>query len=232
MVVMGGSHYVSGKLVDMLSHVSFSYDGINFTRPSPVSVENSIRSPFDWIWRVTWKGNTGYAVMYRSRMQDNSNRIMVIKTTDGTTYKKVSEPDIDSLPNEATIRFDRNNNMLILLRREANAKGMLGISSPPYNDWKWSCLAYRLGGPNFLVLKNNRLYIGSRLYQPGSAKTVIYFTDTEGNVEKTIELPSGGDTSYPGLLIFRNRLWISYYSGHEGKTSIYLAKIRNKDLLH
>ncbi|MBT5884330.1 MAG: exo-alpha-sialidase, partial [Planctomycetaceae bacterium] len=31
---------------------------------------------------------------------------------------------------------------------------------------------------------------------------------------------------YPGLVMHNGLLWISYYSSHEQKTSIYLAKVR------
>jgi len=41
-----------------------------------------------------------------------------------------------------------------------------------------------------------------------------------------IRLPSGGDCSYPGLVWHEDLLWMSYYSSHEGKASIYLARIR------
>ncbi|OQB35591.1 MAG: hypothetical protein BWY09_02248 [Candidatus Hydrogenedentes bacterium ADurb.Bin179] len=41
-----------------------------------------------------------------------------------------------------------------------------------------------------------------------------------------LELPSGGDTSYPGLVWYDGLLWVSYYASHEGKTSIYLAKVK------
>jgi hypothetical protein len=41
-----------------------------------------------------------------------------------------------------------------------------------------------------------------------------------------VELPSGGDTSYPGFAWHDDMLWVSYYASHEGKTNIYLAKIR------
>ena len=40
-----------------------------------------------------------------------------------------------------------------------------------------------------------------------------------------LRLPSGGDNSYPGFVWYKDRLWTSYYSSHEGKTSVYLAKI-------
>ena len=104
------------------------------------------------------------------------------------------------------------------------------IHSPSYKDWKWITLSYRLGGPNFLVLDDGRLCVGSRLYETGGNKTIIYVTDNKGKAEKKFLLASGGDTSYPGLLKYKKYLWISYYSSHEGKASIYLAKIRVKDL--
>ncbi len=37
--------------------------------------------------------------------------------------------------------------------------------------------------------------------------------------------PSGGDTSYPGLVWDKNQLWMSYFSSHEGKSAIYLARV-------
>jgi hypothetical protein len=47
-----------------------------------------------------------------------------------------------------------------------------------------------------------------------------------GGYEPVLTFPSGGDTSYPGLVWHDGLLWMSYYSSHEGKTSIYLAKIK------
>jgi hypothetical protein len=46
---------------------------------------------------------------------------------------------------------------------------------------------------------------------------------------ETLKLPSGGDTSYAGLVWHDDLLWISYYSSHESKTSIYLARVKFKD---
>jgi hypothetical protein len=44
--------------------------------------------------------------------------------------------------------------------------------------------------------------------------------------EPELVLPSGGDTSYPGFAFDDGLLWTMYYSSHEGKTAIYLAKVR------
>jgi hypothetical protein len=48
----------------------------------------------------------------------------------------------------------------------------------------------------------------------------------DGKLSECLKLPSGGDTSYAGLVLHEGLLWVSYYSSHEGKTSIYLAKVR------
>ncbi|MBN9121401.1 MAG: hypothetical protein J0I06_19995 [Planctomycetes bacterium] len=38
--------------------------------------------------------------------------------------------------------------------------------------------------------------------------------------------PSGGDTSSAGLVWHHGVLWVSYYSSHEGKSAVYLAKVK------
>ncbi|WP_253289741.1 hypothetical protein [Verrucosispora sioxanthis] len=38
-------------------------------------------------------------------------------------------------------------------------------------------------------------------------------------------LPSGGDSSYPGLVWHDDRLHVSYYSSHEGHSCVYLAEV-------
>jgi len=56
-----------------------------------------------------------------------------------------------------------------------------------------------------------------------------YRTD-KGTLTETLKLPSAGDTSYAGLVWHDDLLWISYYSSHEERTSIYLARVRFPDL--
>jgi hypothetical protein len=72
--------------------------------------------------------------------------------------------------------------------------------------------------------------MGTRLYEPDGHYTGILVTDLDGNILKTIKLPSKGDTSYPGMVIYDGQLWFTYYSTHETKTSIYLTTIPLKKL--
>jgi len=59
-----------------------------------------------------------------------------------------------------------------------------------------------------------------------SAPRSVGSTPDAGTLNEALKLPSGGDTSYAGLVWHEGLLWISYYSSHEGKTSIYLAKVK------
>ena len=61
--------------------------------------------------------------------------------------------------------------------------------------------------------------------EPGGAKTVLARM-TKSSYEPVLTFPSRGDTSYPGLVHHKDILWFCYYSSHEGKTSIYLAKVK------
>jgi hypothetical protein len=47
-----------------------------------------------------------------------------------------------------------------------------------------------------------------------------------GRIEPFVQFVSGGDTSYPGLVWHDGELWVSYYSSHEGKAAIYLARVQ------
>ena len=58
-------------------------------------------------------------------------------------------------------------------------------------------------------------------------RTALYWLDPyAGTLTPALVLPSGGDTSYPGFVWWGDLLWVSYYSSHEGKASIYLARVR------
>jgi hypothetical protein len=112
--------------------------------------------------------------------------------------------------------------------------GWIGLGKPPlYREWRWQEVKMRLGGPNFIELPDGALWAGTREYtgalrsdpsQKGASTVLARLT--RDSIEPVLLLPSGGDTSYPGLVWHETVLWMSYYSSHEGKSSIYLAKIK------
>ncbi|MEJ7780411.1 MAG: hypothetical protein WKF68_12565 [Daejeonella sp.] len=225
MVLIDVETYKDGKVDTRKPYVSFSdKNGENFSQPELSVVDPDIAAKSDWVWRVTWDKGVGYAIDYQQ------GTIYLLKTTDGKSFTNVSKIDVNGNPNESTIRFDKAGKMYVMIRREGDDKmGVLAKSDFPYTSWTFSKMNKRLGGPDFVFLNDTTLCIGSRLYEQQDKATkgytAVFLSDLNGQIYKTIKLPSGGDTSYPGMLFYKKQLWFSYYSSHEGKTSIYLAKI-------
>ena len=103
---------------------------------------------------------------------------------------------------------------------------MLGTAHPPYTEWSWRDLGVPIGGPQLIKLPDGRLVAGVRLYDKKVRTALVWIHPEKGTLQAFLDLPSGGDTSYPGLVWHEGLLWVSYYSSHEGKTSIYLAKVK------
>lgn len=224
MVIIGGSVYREKELLSQQTHVSFSdRRGKNFSEPVPVVIPDEMRTERDWLWRVTWHRRTGYGVVYQSREE---RTISLVKTNDGINYELVTKLEVDGSPNESTVRVMPDKEVIIVVRREeGNREGMWGRSKAPYAGWEWRRLGMRLGGPDFIALKGDRLVLGTRVYDEKGNFTALFEGDRSGIFSKVLTLPSGGDNSYPGFVLRKNKLYVSYYSSHEGNASIYLAEI-------
>ena len=194
-----------------------------------------------WLWQTSWLGETGYSLGYQ---WGNSDATRFYRTTDGEKYELLVDhirPPGDR-SNEHAMFFDLKGSAHMLLRRD-NARSktggyaLLGKAEPPYTDWEWRRLNITLGGPSMLQLPDGRViacvrrYAGENHRNWGSQWTELGWIDTQNAIYKPVaKLPSGGDSSYAGLVFYDGLLWVSYYSSHEGSTSIYLAKIRVEEL--
>jgi hypothetical protein len=234
MVICGGSVYKGDSLLARFPQVSYSdANGSNFSAPEKINIDHNISNNYDWIWRVTWYNNIGYGIDYQigPKERHGPTQLFLVSTKNGKDYKFVHQFHIDGFPNESTIRFGRNGKMYVLIRRDlGDTRGLLAVSNPPFTNWTFNKLPIRLGGPNFIFLNNNQLIIGSRLNEkakPTVTHTGILLTNLNGEIDTTILLPSGNDTGYPGLCLYKNTLWVSYYSNQKNNhhTSIYLAEI-------
>lgn len=181
-----------------------------------------IGEPNVWLWRLTWHRGVAYSVGY------NREFTRLYASRDGRRFE-VLAPALyrEGFPNEATLRFLPDGSALCLLRRDGKPDNtaLLGFARPPYRDWTWKDLGVRVGGPNLIRLPDGRWIAAVRLH--GRTRTSLCLLDPQaGRLEEWLTLPSGGDTSYAGLVYHDHVLWVSYYSSHEGKSSIYLAKVR------
>lgn len=184
-----------------------------------------------WLWRVTWHKGIAYGV---GRIRHE--RIpRLYRSTDGIHFE-ILVKDEDFFPHipgasESAIRFLADDTALCLLRLN-NMPGAktnhahLGLARPPYTRWEWKDLGAQIGGPNMVQLPDGPLVACVRLYDKQVRTALCWLDPMAGKLSESLALPSGGDTSYAGLVLHDDLLWISYYSSHEGKTSIYLAKVK------
>jgi len=210
------------------SFASFSQDGKQWTSPQIVI------QPGRWLWCVTWHKGKAYGVSYTAGK--GKPYLELLTSTDGINYKShVPKLFEQGYPNEVTLRFDTNDTCYAIVRRDRHNtdpySALLGISKPNYKQWQFKDLGpdfKGFGGPNLIKIPSGHWLAAGRMHQGGSHTALTYIDVKNGTMTKLAKLPSGRDTSYPGLLWHNDMLYVSYYSGHEGKTSIYLAKVKIK----
>lgn len=231
MLTIGGSVYEGKELKQRIPHVAFSNDGYDFSNPVPAVFSSDIPFGMEWLWRLTWNGDTGYSVIY-------GEKFALVKTTDGLHYDTITELDVDGVPNETTVRFTKDGRMAMMIRRENDGKGRYGwwgVSEAPYTDWSFIPMGLGLGGPDFTILEGEGdlgtdsplVIAGTRSYLIArSPKTILLKGNLDGLFEEVCVLPSGGDCSYTGFLVEGDELWTVYYSSHELKrAAIYFTRI-------
>lgn len=208
----------------------FSRDGRNW------EAANKVGDPDFWLWRVTWHKGIAYGFGYNTNRDRNLRTLRLYSSRDGRHYETLVEnAGLRNSPGESAIRFDVDR-AIVLLRRDtyngeppipaSAATALIGTSTPPYIEWKWNDTGIRIGGPNFIVVPGGRWVAAVRLHVPASHTALCWLDPAKGTLTEFLALPSKGDSSYAGLAMHKGLLWVSYYSSHEGKTSIYLAKVK------
>lgn len=198
------------------SHAWFTEDMNSWDGPHDVGDANI------WSWGIQFHKGFGYSIGYRTV---EPRFVRLYTTKDGKEFNShVAKLDVaNRYPNESVIVFDDRDTAYCLLRCQGPSQ--LGVAKPPYKEWTWTETGVAIGGPEMIQLPDGRLLGGGRLYD-GGARTSLFWVDPEtAKITEALKLPSGGDTSYPGFVYDNGILHISYYSSHEGKSSIYLAKV-------
>ena len=228
-LLCGGSIYEGSELKGRRPRYSTSIDGKVWTPPQKLLAEG------DWLWRSTVNPTDKkfYGVAYNCYPSTGGPKfepewsLKSYTSNDGSVWQLSSIMQVPGQPNEATMRFLKDGSAVTLVRRESgDRKGAIGVAKAPYREWTWTQLPVPLGGPNFIELPDGSLVAGSRGFGKTPGPHMVLYTMTPTSLAPLLELPSGGDCSYPGLCWHEGHLYVSYYSSHEGKTSIYVAKVK------
>ncbi len=209
------------------SFVAFTKNGTEWTKPQIVS------EPGRWLWCATWHKGRAYGVSY-SAYKGTTHYLELLTSDNGIAWRPlVPKLYAEGRPGEVTLRFDASDTCYALVRREKLGDepytAILGISRGDYAQWQWHDLGPEFnsfGGPNLIQLPTGQWLAAGRMHEGGAHTALCQLDVTEPKMTKLLKFPSGGDTSYPGLLWHNDLLYMTYYSTHEGKTSIYLARIK------
>jgi hypothetical protein len=203
------------------SSVWLSKDGRDWGQPKRVAGNN------EWLWRQTWHDRSAYGFAYGC---GTDHYVALYRGNESADFQPlVARAAVAGEPNEAALIFLPDDTAVALLRRDGpQNSALLGTSKPPYTEWTWKDTGVRVGGPQILRLRLGDIVAAVRLYD-GKVRTSLCRLDVAAaKLTEALPLPSGGDTSYAGLGWHDDRLWVSYYSSHEGKSAIYLAEVNAK----
>lgn len=211
------------------SYVWFSTDGFAWSEPRLMS-EDGV-----WIWGITCADQTIYGAGYGNR--DGVYEITLYGGEAATDLKRVTMMYSDALfPNETALLVEGDTGLAVIRRELApnekvlppsqrHGTALLATSQAPFTDWSTQDLGIFIGGPALIRLPNGKIIIGGRKMTTQRYMTLWKLDEKNATLTELIILPSGNDCSYPGLFWHEDRLWVSYYSAHEGKSSIYFAEI-------
>jgi hypothetical protein len=213
------------------SQVATTTDGRAWTEPLPIYEERV------WLWRPRHAGGRFWCAAYAvPEHRDRSTwYVDLLTSTDGVAWEKQSTVARENCPNECDLWTDQDKMMHVISRREDGPRtALLAEGPPPYGEWQHTDLEVTVQAPVVLP-EGAGVWIAGRGIEGGAARTMLWRL-ADGVVHHALTLPSGGDTSYPGLLRDGERLLMSYYSEHEsmsdegykaghGPSRIYLAEI-------
>ncbi len=227
MVNTGASYYHGSQRLKIESRVAFSdQHGENFSAPQKIQFPEKLVTDMDWLWRVTWHGDQAYGCV-QQLPAGKKRALHLLRSSDGIRYEHVAEMELPA-PSETTLRFTSDDTLWAMIRH-GDGKAYMGQAKKPYTTWKIYPANRQFGGPNFVQLPGGAWLAGSRNYEQRPYTMALWtMNPATGEFGDLLTLPSGGDTSYPGFVIDRdnNQILVSYYSGHDGRTAIYLARLR------
>lgn len=218
-----------------LGYAVWSSDGSTWSEPT--LLEGTFGH---YIWRAASWGDTAYLcgrhkIDYDITANGEGREItsLMLESDDGLIWRRkaVFQP---TGGDETAFQFDTVGNVTAIARGYGKNPAQVLRAAPPWTNWQKTKLDRYIGGP-LLVNWGDRQVVGGRELTDAGSRTSMYWLKTD-SLQKFAELPSGGDTSYPGFIeVDSSRAVMSWYSSHEKDdqgqtiTAIYLADLKIGD---
>ncbi len=234
--VFRGVTFVILTFYDMNQHLGFAastVDGENWHGPEMLEGTYG-----HYVWRAATFGGKAYLCGRRKKHfaetatraeRDPLVESVLLESDDGIVWKRCGVFQ-ETYGDETAFLFEPDGSILAVARSGGGRNAQICRAKPPYSEFSRVDLDRYIGGP-LLTKWGSRYVVGGRKTLGGPARCSLYWL-TGGQLHEFAELPSGGDTSYPGFLeTGPDRALLSWYSSHEKNadgqtmTAIYLADL-------
>jgi len=202
---------------------SVSDDGVTWQPVQPIG-------PKGWLfWRPK---TTGDGTWYVPAYWHEHGRSILLRTRDGIDWSEVSAINNGGHNDETDLEFLPDGTAVVTARLEISpdpfghnrACTLVTIAAPPYTKWEGvRCPTTRLDGPN-LFSHDGIVFAAGRHHPPGTGRfdkragvwgrrkrTALYRVERDG-LRHLFNLPSAGDTGYPGVVVRDGELTMCYYT--------------------
>lgn len=208
-----------------------------------------------WLWGVGRANDRFYGLAYGNEPEARDGQpteLHLVQSADGLDWKFVSV--VTKNGSEATFRVTPDGTMRVAIRGGDENRFTMASAKPPYTDWQHVDAGDSIPAPRLVEVDGREYVIGRQHLRdlggsdgpggPGGPdgrgpiverRTSIWRLEEDGVVH-VLDLPSGGDTSYVGVVQQEDgALLLSYYSQHEVEfgekhflypANIYLARVR------
>jgi hypothetical protein len=178
-----------------------------------------------WLWRVNRIGDAFYTAAYTARRPVPEFReTRLLRSEDGVNWNLVSTVTRDHMCGEADFWKREDGTLAMISRTGERNPARLFTSNGDHTAWTDHELNAMVHAPKLAFWKD-RVFVAGRGQQDGAYVTKLWELDG-GELRELLVLPSGGDTSYPGLLLIPEsldesapRLYISWYSQKDVTTN-------------
>lgn len=153
----------------------------------------------------------------------------LLRSSDGQSFLDVGSFQTE-YGDETSFQFDPSGTIQAVSRRGDNKTAQLIRLAPPYLQAEQSDLGRYIGGPLLFNFEDLTLVAGRNIREGRPTTNVSALVD--GKLVDLVNLPSGGDCSYPGMVaLCPGCVLVSWYSSHEkdengkSRTAIYTATL-------
>ncbi len=171
--------------------------------------------PSDWLWRIHWNKNIAYSFNY-------INSFNLLSSRDGINYNVVRDYDIPGKASETD--FVINGDSVFAVARNDKAMGMLGYGTLSDGHIRWQRMDKNILAPCLIKVDANTILL--LVTELSSSRELKVYKVKGSSLDLVTTLPSKGDCGYMGAAVFRNRLFISYYSTiKDEKTAVFMTTV-------